>query len=608
MATTKIHDIGTDSANCIRYAKNNKVGEIKDDIADSISYVINEKTGKVVYETLSSYLNCNEDTVIGDFNKCMEDGRNSKRREPSRRKDGQEVVSFHLHQNFEGYEVDPVTANEIGRKLAEELLKGHPCVISTHTNTENIHNHIVFCAWNEDGKKYNDCHDTYRAIRKLSDKLCKEYGLSVLENTQEMKLKKYKDASGNIRYYEPTERKNNIIAERDKGGTVGGVGDYINSPSFDVHAERKEDNREIVKSDIDMFLPTVHSYEELLDRLREIGYEIRDKKKNGDWLKHISFKSPIEDKPTRDGNIGVGELKDFYRRENLTQYIEDRANEIASVKNAPSVEIAGLKYFDSYDFANINEIDDNYRLVKSEAGGFEKVERSAAEKENIFAVRKLDQDLRSGFDPLRLIEHIDEIKDEMRKSKAAGRRYIPKNEKAIVYENIQNSLRSLRFIERNNIYSFSQLNELCYSVKSNYEKNISDHKRLEGIVVQLNDILDVPKKLAELEARVSANMDNEEYMLENYSDDISAIASLRETVLKYKLDTEEGRTNLTMKVDGAEAKTVEVGRILNKINERIGEYENCIAVLNRYSAGIERDGGAAIDNEGVRPSRQRDRD
>jgi len=549
MATTKIHDIGSDATQCIFYAKNNKVGNFSDGIANSINYAINDKTGEVVYKTLSTYLLCNEDTIINDFKRCMEEGRGSKKREPSRRKDGQEVVCFHLHQNFEGYEVDPVTANEIGRKLAEELLAGYPCVISTHTNTKNLHNHIVFCAWNEDGGKYNDCHSTYRAIRRTSDRLCKEYGLSVLENTKEMKLIKYTDANGKTRYYEPTERKDKIISERKVMGVEGSVGDFKNTSSYDYYADKKENNRDMVKSDIDMFLPTVRSYDELLDRLREIGYVINDKKKNGEWLKHVSFKPSTADKPVRDKNIGLNEEKDFYRRETLTSYIEDRVWEMDNDANknvqSGSVEIGGLRYFDSYDYPNFNvsDIDDEYRIVKLTNGNFEPARRTSIEKENISIIRGYANEISREFNPLNLVRHIDNIIEQRRIANEMGRKYTPMAKGEVAFENIQNALKSLRFIENNNIYSFAQLNELCSALKMNYERNIAELEKFQELVKYLSDILELPGRAVELSKVISASVGNMEYMMESYSDDMALLSSYREIISKYQIDTEEGITS-----------------------------------------------------------------
>ena len=64
------------------------------------------------------------------------------------------------------------------------------------------------------------CHETYNRIRSVSDRLCDEYGLSVLENTREQKLIKWEDKDGVTRYYEPTDRKNELLRKREAGDTI----------------------------------------------------------------------------------------------------------------------------------------------------------------------------------------------------------------------------------------------------------------------------------------------------------------------------------------------------------------------------------------------------
>lgn len=77
-------------------------------------------------------------------------------------------------------------------------------VIGTHTNTENTHNHIIVCAWDMNGHKWHQHDAEYRRLRKVSDRLCDEYGLSVLRDTREQKLIKYKDKDGDIGSYRNT--------------------------------------------------------------------------------------------------------------------------------------------------------------------------------------------------------------------------------------------------------------------------------------------------------------------------------------------------------------------------------------------------------------------
>ena len=95
-------------------------------------------------------------------------------------------VAYHMYQSFAEGEVDADTAHRIGVKLAEEVFGDRfEVLVATHLNTDHFHNHIVINAvsW-KDGLKYNDCNATYAKIREVSDRLCREYGLSVVERPQ----------------------------------------------------------------------------------------------------------------------------------------------------------------------------------------------------------------------------------------------------------------------------------------------------------------------------------------------------------------------------------------------------------------------------------------
>lgn len=83
----------------------------------------------------------------------------------------------------------PELAHLIGQELADRLLKGqYEVVITTHLNTRHYHNHIV---WNSvsmaDGRKYHsNAKSYYTEIRKISDELCRKYGLSIIESDQKI--------------------------------------------------------------------------------------------------------------------------------------------------------------------------------------------------------------------------------------------------------------------------------------------------------------------------------------------------------------------------------------------------------------------------------------
>lgn len=97
------------------------------------------------------------------------------------------MQGFHLVQSFAEGEVSPELAHLIGVELAERLLRGQfEVVITTHLNTSHFHNHLV---WNsvsmEDGHKYHSNEQSYyMEVRKISDELCRKYGLSVIQTNQ----------------------------------------------------------------------------------------------------------------------------------------------------------------------------------------------------------------------------------------------------------------------------------------------------------------------------------------------------------------------------------------------------------------------------------------
>ena len=92
-------------------------------------------------------------------------------------------LAYHMIQAFKPGEVSPEEAHKIGQELANRLLKDkYSYVISTHIDKGHVHNHIIFNAVdNEEYQHYDDCTKSYYHIRQLSDKLCREHNLSVIE-------------------------------------------------------------------------------------------------------------------------------------------------------------------------------------------------------------------------------------------------------------------------------------------------------------------------------------------------------------------------------------------------------------------------------------------
>jgi len=105
------------------------------------------------------------------------------------------IQCFHAVQSFIKGEITPEQAHEIGIKLAEELWGDKfQVVVTTHLNTDNLHNHFVLNSVSFlDGKRFCNTKKDYAIMRKTSDRLCEEYGLNVL--SQEEKYNKYATSS-----------------------------------------------------------------------------------------------------------------------------------------------------------------------------------------------------------------------------------------------------------------------------------------------------------------------------------------------------------------------------------------------------------------------------
>ena len=613
MATTKNHKITKTLGKAIAYAIGDKIEEkTKDDIRESVAYAIDGKTGKIVYPTYHCTLNCtNEENPVKSFEEIIQKFGSAELKEGSARtKDGAPVLAWHYHQNFEGH-VDPVIANEIGQRLAKEVFRNYPVVIGTHTNTENTHNHIIVCAWNLDGGKWNQCNAAYRHIREVSDCLCEEYGLSVLRDTKKQKLLKWQDEDGQVHYYEPTDRKNELLRQRKSGEiSADDVGSYRNTIPYEQTLSKDETNREIIRQDIDRLLPVATSYEHLLEMLRQIGYTVNDKKKNGDWLKHISFQPPTADKAAREDKIGDG---GFYLRENLEQviaeFVADRAEEILAgklqeaeqtvksdedwltVDEAKEATAAKKRppYFEEYIYGEtvLADIDEAVRTVKDKDGGFSTVERGEIEKVVIRDVRIKDSELRlidtAGIDHL------------IREQKAAKGKGTPKNRQEVLLRQINESFHVLRFMEKQDLYSQRQINTITESTWAKYNDCIKNLNTLEMLVNHLDTVLQVPQKEEIIEARIERMKGNRDYAENEMQGDEEQLKAYRDTMRKYKLTDPESVKKLTAQVEHSKGKITQLQGVLAVHRERLSEYDRCVRVLNRIDREQGRENKEVMD-------------
>ena len=229
-----------------------KTHPIKSTLKAAIDYICNpEKTdGKLL---VSSY-GCTAETADIEF-------------EWTRRHsiDKGTHLGRHLIQAFEPGEVTPEEAHEIGMELAKEILGGkYEFVLTTHIDKDHVHNHLIFNAVSfTDHKHYHSNKRSYHYIRRTSDRLCKEHGLSV------------------------------IIPGKDKGKS------YIEHQAAQAGTSYKAK----LKAAIDRLIPVSADFEDLLLRLQREGYEI----KRG---KYVSCRADHQERFTRMKTLGVDYTED----------------------------------------------------------------------------------------------------------------------------------------------------------------------------------------------------------------------------------------------------------------------------------------------------------
>lgn len=180
------------------------------------------------------------------------------------------TIAYHGYQSFAEGEVDPDTAHRIGIALAEELWGDRfQVVVCTHLDkASHIHNHFVINTVSHiDGRKFFRSESDYRKMREVSDRLCREYGLSVIKNPE-----------GTGKHY------SQYAAERNGKPTFGSS----------------------IRADIDKAIKASLTESEFYDMLEAMGYEFKFYSKNGKPLERPSLKPKNAQKFFRFDNLGEG--------------------------------------------------------------------------------------------------------------------------------------------------------------------------------------------------------------------------------------------------------------------------------------------------------------
>ena len=242
-----------------------KIKAIRGTLSKAIAYILNpEKTDEKLL--VSSY-GCASETAAREFEWTRKIAE-QKGMNPVR------IIARHVIQSFEIGEVTPELAHEIGKQFADETLGGkYEYVLTTHIDKDHVHNHLIFNAVDfVDYHAYKSYKRIYYDMREVSDRLCKENGLSVIPPSQ----------NKGMGYKEYTE------------------------------AKRGTSWKQKLKQTIDRIVITAKDYDDFLRLMQEAGYEI----KTG---KYISFRAKGQERFTRSKTIGEN-----YTEERIKERIAGR--------------------------------------------------------------------------------------------------------------------------------------------------------------------------------------------------------------------------------------------------------------------------------------------
>ena len=243
-----------------------KIFPIKVTDKKALDYITNPD--KTEEKLLVSSFGCSPETADLEFSMTREMAKKNGM-------DKGDNLAFHLIQSFKPGEVDAETAHRLGQQFAAEVLKGkYEYVISTHVDKKHIHNHIIFNDVNFVDYRHSHINKKwYYDTRKISDRLCEEYGLSVIPQNENT-------GKG---YYEYKQEKQGVSYKAQ------------------------------LKADIDKAVRKSLDYSDFLLRMEIAGYEVKQGK-------HISFRAAGRERFIRSKTLGG-----YYTEDSIKEHISKNA-------------------------------------------------------------------------------------------------------------------------------------------------------------------------------------------------------------------------------------------------------------------------------------------
>ena len=346
-----------------------KIHPIKSTLNLALDYIMNGN--KTDDKILISSFGCNPQTAHLEFEQTKKEC-NSKA----------EILARHLIQSFAPNETTPEQAYQIGLDLCKRVLKDeYEYVLTTHIDKGHIHNHILFNNVNyKTGKAYISNKRTYHHIRYQSDKLCKENGLSVIDENYKIFKTRYK----------------------------------TNGKSYKEYMEFKKGNswKNKLQIAIDKAIEKSKTYEDFIKTMEEFGYEIK-------FGKYLSFRHKDKKDSGRFTRAKASTLGEDYTKERIKERIKD--------PNQHHIYVNQEHHYEKHSYKKPDTIVDmkNNEKVKSSKGyevwaGRHNMKTMASalnkmRKSGVNSYEELDLKLKKvASDRQQLLDHIKQIEKEMK--------------------------------------------------------------------------------------------------------------------------------------------------------------------------------------------------
>lgn len=292
-----------------------KIKSIKSTLKSALDYIMDEE--KTDGTLLVSGGNCTPEVAYLEF-KMTQDMCKEVVGDYSKKSNN---LAYHTIQSFDKKDnITPEEAHKIGEELAKKLTGDkYEYVVATHIDKGHIHNHIIFNAYSfSEHRKFNCNKNTFKELRAISDELCRESGLNVIENPKG-KGKSYKE---------------------------------------DMETKKGTSWKAYIKDTIDELIEKVNSFEELKSEMIKKGFEIKEGK-------YIAFKAPNQQRFCRGKTIG---------EEYTKEAIESRINENNKVKDIVFNKDMIINQNSKYYFVRVPATENHILINKNECNWINKHE------------------------------------------------------------------------------------------------------------------------------------------------------------------------------------------------------------------------------------------